>query len=134
MDKYGYITDNFKFYEFWSSAIVNGRKVKHRVEPPPQHEGKIIAMATELQKVRDIIRMPIIITSGYRTPEWNAYVGGSGGSYHMLSMAVDTKTRYPLFKYYSLLLKYTKFNGYGYYRWKKFIHSDLRNNFKIFKY
>ena len=129
MRKYNNITSNFKYYEFWSSAIVNGRVVKHHVEPPPEHEGTIIVMATELQKVRDIIRMPIIISSGYRTPEWNSHVGGVASSYHKLSMAVDTKTKYPLFKYYSFLLKYTNFNGYGYYRWKKFIHSDLRSNF-----
>ena len=131
-DKYSHITKNFRYYEVWSGDIRLG---EHSIEPPEEIRTYIFACVEQLQFVRDKIGVPIIITSGYRTPEWNKYVGGVKNSYHKKGMAVDTRAvGIPLFIYYSYLLKYTKFNGYGYYRWKNFIHTDLRNDFTIFKY
>lgn len=133
MNKHDNLTDDFKYYEFWSSAIVNGRLIKHHTEPP--FFERILTMACELQKVRDYIGKPIRINSAYRTLEYNRYIKSGDGSYHVKCMAVDTRPiGYPLFNYYSALLKLTVFNGYGYYRWRQFIHSDLRKDFVIFKY
>lgn len=42
-----------------------------------------------LQKIRDIIGVPIIVTSGYRTVSHNASVGGAQGSLHTLGRAAD---------------------------------------------
>ena len=132
MDKYANLTENFKNYEFFSSAVINGKVVKHHVAFPFYE--RVLTMAVELQKVRDYIGKPIIVNSAYRTLEYNRYIGSSDGSYHIKCMAVDTKPiGYPLFKYYSALLRLTVFNGYGYYRWKRFVHSDLRKEFLIFK-
>lgn len=39
--------------------------------------------------VRKRINMPIIISSGYRSPQLNAAVGGAAHSYHMFGRAVD---------------------------------------------
>lgn len=41
--------------------------------------------------LRDEIRKPIIITSGYRTPTRNKFVGGAKYSYHMRGMAADIR-------------------------------------------
>jgi len=132
MKKYGNITKNFKYYEFWSSDKKLG---KNSIEPPEQFFEYVYRCAWELQKVRDIIKRPIIITSAYRTPEWNEIIGGVENSYHLRGMAVDSRAvSMPLFEYYSYLLKYTSFNGFGYYRRKNFVHSDLRDDFTIFKY
>lgn len=42
-----------------------------------------------LEILRKKIEKPIIITSGYRTPEHNKKVGGAKYSYHMRGCAVD---------------------------------------------
>ncbi len=132
MNKYEHISENFQNYEFYSSAIINGRVVKHHIAPP--FAERILVIANELQKVRDYIKVPIRVNSAYRTLEYNKYIGSSIGSYHIKCMAVDTKPiGYPLFKYWSALLKLTLFNGYGYYRFGRFVHSDLRTDYLIFK-
>lgn len=49
-----------------------------------------LLLATELLEVLEKIREkfgPVIINSGYRTPSWNAKVGGAGNSYHCKGMA-----------------------------------------------
>lgn len=42
-----------------------------------------------LQRIRDLLGVPIIISSGYRSPEVNRRVGGSASSQHMSGLAVD---------------------------------------------
>ena len=132
MNKQDNITQNFKFYEVFSGDRKLG---KNSIEPPEDIRQNLYACIEQLQFVRNIICKPIIITSAYRTPEWNKHEGGTLGSCHLKGLAIDSRAvGMPLFKYYSTLLRYTTFNGYGYYRWKNFIHTDLRNSFLIFKY
>lgn len=45
-----------------------------------------------MQKIRDAIARPLIITSYYRSPQYNAKVGGSPNSRHLAGMAFDTTT------------------------------------------
>ena len=42
-----------------------------------------------LQAIRDHFGAPVVITSGYRTAEHNAAVGGSKSSQHLLGRAAD---------------------------------------------
>lgn len=44
-----------------------------------------------LDILRNKIGKPVIVTSGYRTPEWNKKAGGAKYSYHMRGMAADIK-------------------------------------------
>lgn len=44
-----------------------------------------------LEKIRAHFNKPVIIVSGYRTPTYNAKVGGAKDSYHMRGMAADIK-------------------------------------------
>lgn len=46
---------------------------------------------TILDILRNKLGKPVIITSGYRTPEWNAKCGGAKYSYHMRGMAADIR-------------------------------------------
>ena len=49
------------------------------------------SLAALLQKIRDHFGRPVVITSGYRTPEHNAEVGGSKSSQHLLGRAADIR-------------------------------------------
>ena len=42
-----------------------------------------------MEKIRKHFDAPVIINSGYRTPSWNAKVGGAPNSYHCKGMAAD---------------------------------------------
>lgn len=89
------------------------------------------AVLEGLEKLRAIIGKPIIINSAYRTPEYNAKVGGSPRSQHMLGNAVDfhvkgmnTTTVYEILRKNGFLGKV--FTGVGVYN--SFVHVDVRPN------
>lgn len=42
-----------------------------------------------IQRVRDLLGMPVMISSGYRGPELNRAIGGATKSDHMRGLAVD---------------------------------------------
>ncbi|MGC3944584.1 MAG: D-Ala-D-Ala carboxypeptidase family metallohydrolase [Chryseolinea sp.] len=46
-------------------------------------------LAPGMQHVRDLINVPILISSGYRSPQVNAAVGGARNSQHLLGQAAD---------------------------------------------
>jgi len=46
-----------------------------------------------LDEVREIVGEPLIITSGYRSEDWNTKVGGVNGSSHTKGLAVDIAVR-----------------------------------------
>ena len=78
------ITKNFSKSEFNSK---DGAKM------PLEAEVNIVKVACNLQKLRDVLRMPITINSGYRSPEHNKKVGGAPNSYHVKGMAADIKVK-----------------------------------------
>ena len=51
----------------------------------------IIELARNLQVLRDAINKPITITSGYRSPKYNAKIGGVKDSQHLRGTAADIK-------------------------------------------
>lgn len=44
-----------------------------------------------LQPLRDAVKRPIVITSGYRSEKLNEFVGGKSNSYHRLGLAADLR-------------------------------------------
>ena len=48
-------------------------------------------LITILEILRNKLGKPVIITSGYRTPEWNKKCNGAKYSYHMRGMAADIR-------------------------------------------
>ena len=78
------VTKNFNLNEFNSKC---GR-------PMPENIKKnIIEMIQNLQVIRDEVKVPISITSGYRSPEHNAKVKGAKDSQHVKGTAVDFKVQ-----------------------------------------
>ena len=78
----------------------------------------------KLQKLRDSIGKPIIINSGYRTPEYNKKVGGAKNSHHMKGQAVDIRISGLKPEEIAKIAEKVGFTGIGIYR--NFTHLDIR--------
>ena len=96
-----------------------------------------MACAAQLQKVRDIIKKPIIITSAYRTKQHNTEIGGAKYSQHLTASAVDSHAvGMDLRIYVVYLARYTNFGGFcigsedGHDQ-HNLIHADLREKFWV---
>ena len=75
------LTNNFSLSEF----------NKHNFTISDTVFQNIFALAKNLQVLRDEVKKPIKITSGYRSPEHNAKVGGVKSSRHITGEAADFK-------------------------------------------
>ncbi len=82
-------------------------------------------MANRLQVVRDVLEMPIKITSGWRTRQHNKRVGGAPHSYHVKGMAADIVVVGMTAKKVQTFLKHWS-GGMGCY--DTFTHLDTRSN------
>lgn len=78
-----------------------------------------------LETIRNHFDAPVIINSGYRTPNWNAKVGGAPNSYHCKGMAADITVKghssQEVAKYADSIMK----QG-GVIRYTNFTHIDVR--------
>jgi len=77
------ITRNFNLSEF---------QCKSGAEMPQEVLNNIIKLAGNLQIIREHLDCPIIITSGYRSPEHNANIGVKN-SQHIYGLASDLKVK-----------------------------------------
>ena len=79
-----------------------------------------------LEDIREHFNAPVIITSGYRTPEYNAKIGGVKNSQHTKGTAADIRVKeVPASKVQQYLKrKYQDKYGIGSYR--TFTHIDTR--------
>lgn len=61
-----------------------------------EEEGYLVPIHSKIpaicQSIRNAIEKPVYITSGVRSPETNARVGGSQNSSHLKGLAVDIST------------------------------------------
>lgn len=118
-----YITQHFKYSEFFCRGE----------EPPQIYYDNIVKVATELEKLREIVKRPIRINSGWRSPEVNKLLGGAKNSQHLTGKACDIKVS--LFNNKNVPLyacRYTGFNGIGV--GVTYTHLDTRDNFTIWYY
>lgn len=79
-----------------------------------------------LEILRNRIGKPVIITSGYRTPEWNKKVGGAKNSYHMRGMAADIKVNGMTPKELAKELNKIAADECGIIVYKNWVHFDVR--------
>ncbi len=77
-----------------------------------------------LQELRDVIGLPIYITSGYRCPTHNTNVGGAERSQHVEGKAADVSIDKDMV-YVAEIAKRIGFTGVGYY--DRFLHLDVRD-------
>lgn len=90
-------------------------------------EGILIStrLLRTLEKIRNHFDAPVIINSGYRTPNWNSKVNGSPNSYHCKGMAADIVVKghssEEVAKYADSIME----EG-GVIRYTNFTHIDVR--------
>lgn len=83
---------NFKLSEFFASSTADENSIKN--EPSLDERATVerninLLVANVLDPLRDELRTPITIKSGYRNPQVNKLVGGVGNSQHMSGCAAD---------------------------------------------
>ena len=115
-------TKHFKVSEF---TCKDGTPV------PPQYLHNAKKVADNLEVLRAALGgKPIIITSGYRTPEHNKKVGGVGGSAHLTASAADIVVRgippAQVAATIEKLIDAGKMQEGGIGIYKTFVHYDIR--------
>ena len=122
----GDISANFSYKEF---DCRDGTPV------PEKYKANIRQLVLEvLQPLRDYFKRPIHITSGYRTPTYNAACGGVKNSQHLLGKAADIqiqglKPSETQNIVRGFMIARNKGGGVGWY--KSFTHVDIRPGKKV---
>lgn len=115
------LTDNFSLGEF---ACKDGTPV------PGNLLDNVELLAKNLQVLREYIGDPIHVNSGYRTPAYNAKVGGKPKSKHLTAEAADltvkNKTPQQLYNIIERLILQRKMRQGGLGLYKGFVHYDIR--------
>lgn len=75
------LTNNFNLNEFNKHNFTLTETVLKNIQE----------LAKNLQVLRDEVKKPIKITSGYRTPQFNLKIGGASQSRHITGQAADLK-------------------------------------------
>ena len=82
------LTKNFTLAEMCKSKKAKELRIKN--VPSPAVVGRLRALCENvLQPLRDYMGEPVIINSGYRSPELNKKVGGVRDSQHLIGEAAD---------------------------------------------
>ena len=81
------LTTHFTLEELCVSEVALREGIDNT--PPPEVVANLRRLAGLLEKVRAVLKKPMRITSGYRSAELNARIGGSKTSAHMDGRAAD---------------------------------------------
>lgn len=81
------LSEHFTLDEFTHSDIAIRKGLDN--SPPADITANLTELADHLEKVRDLLGVPLHVNSAYRSPKVNAAVGGSSTSAHMTGQAVD---------------------------------------------
>ena len=115
------ITTNFSLEEF---KCKDGSEIPNDVLP------NIIELVNNLQVLRDAIGKSITINSGYRSPKYNAKIGGVKDSQHVKGKASDLRvsgmTPKELAEVIEELIKRKKMKEGGIGIYPNFTHYDIR--------
>lgn len=90
-------------------------------------DGKLVVdydALDKLQKLRDALGHPMILTSAYRSPAHNKRVGGAKNSKHMEGIAFDVRMENHDPHEFESVARAVGFTGFGYYQKSGFMHID----------
>ena len=115
------LSKNFKKSEF---------KCRDGYGVPDKYMDNLIELVENLQIIRDHIKVPMHIISGYRSPKYNRKIGGARKSQHMKARAADivVKSLKPteLREIILNLIKEGKIKKGGVGLYRSFVHYDTR--------
>ena len=126
---------NFKLSEFFVSSTADKKGIKNRpnLDEKATIERNInLLVAYVLDPLRDVLHTPIIITSGYRTPQVNKLIRGANNSQHMFGYAADFHvqgfTSSMMRNVFLYIYDNMDFDQLIYYRSKNIIHVSYVEN------
>lgn len=82
-----HLSIHFTLEEFTLSQTAIRRGIKN--DPPADVMDNLRRLARVMENVRTLLGSPVLISSGYRSPELNEAVGGSKKSAHCRGLAAD---------------------------------------------
>lgn len=98
---------------------------------PARYMANVTRLAQNLQVLRDHLGKAVHVNSGYRTPAYNAAVGGVKSSQHLLAKAADITVRdispTQLHRIILQLIKDKKIQDGGVGLYPGFVHYDVRS-------
>lgn len=116
-------TANFKLKEF-------DCKDAGKTRAPEALRGNLQKLMEQLEVLRADLGVPITVTSGYRTVEYNKSIGGAAQSQHLCGMAADIKvkdhTPTQVKAAIERLIKAGKMKEGGVGLYNTFVHYDIR--------
>lgn len=83
----GTISPNFTWAEVTRSRTATARGLDNTI--PPEWRPVALMVAHQMEEVRSLLGVPVIVSSWYRSPAVNRAVGSGGTSAHLLAGAVD---------------------------------------------
>lgn len=81
------LTEHFTLEELVASQVATRRRIDNR--PGPVVLKNLYRVAELLEQVRELAGRPIVVSSGYRSQQLNAAVGGARDSAHLQGLAAD---------------------------------------------
>jgi uncharacterized protein YcbK (DUF882 family) len=97
---------------------------------PAEYLPNVISLAKNLQVLRDTLKKPVTINSGYRSPDYNKKIGGASKSQHLLAKAADIRVPGLLaIEVYNVILRLIeqgKMHNGGLGLYDTFVHYDVR--------
>lgn len=76
----------------WAELLHSQTATRQRLDNNPSSEARRNIeqfLAPGLQRVRELLKRPVVVSSGYRSPAVNRAVGGAANSQHMQGLAAD---------------------------------------------
>ena len=127
--------EHFCFSEFFNSSAAAENGIKN--EPILDERERVMLnikslVDNVLEPIRDKVCNPVIITSGYRSPQLNKIVGGADNSQHMLGCAADFYVHgydhLMMYKVFLYIFNTLEFDQLIYYPSKNIIHVSYVEN------
>jgi zinc D-Ala-D-Ala carboxypeptidase len=81
------LSTHFTLDELIASQIAARRRIDNR--PDRTIIDNLRRVAATLEQVRELVGMPVTVSSGYRSPALNAATGGARDSAHLRGLAAD---------------------------------------------